>query len=135
MAIAEFPKWHEQASCSGNKDWDMWFYEHSNDNSQRTYSALKTAQSIVICNGCPVKELCLKDGLKRENLEDFIDAGNVWGGLMTSERLALLPYQGAYRQRRIRHEARFRKEVRDLVKELQGETERVLRTKSKTREA
>ena len=110
----------------------MFWYEHSNENSLRQYYALKTAQSIVICKGCPVKNECLKEGMKRENLEDFIDAGNVWGGLMTSERLSLMEYQGRYRQRRIQHEARFRKEVRDLVREME-DAERISRTSEGTR--
>lgn len=79
------PEWHAQGLCVGHPDPELWFYENSLYEDVRKLQALRSVEAIEICNDCPVKNLCLKQGLERENMH----TGTIWGGLLYSERLRL----------------------------------------------
>jgi hypothetical protein len=62
-----------------------------------------------ICDMCPVKMECLKEGLQEENLKTHQGEGLIWGGLLVSERALMLrisPYS-----RIVRDESILRREV------------------------
>lgn len=101
------PSWHEEASCANHPDPDLWWYEFSKFKDETDLQVLRTVEAIQICNDCPVRELCLKQGLEDENVQ----GGSIWGGLMTLERRQLL-----------------KRPVRSLIK---GETEMVRRVRQK----
>lgn len=74
--------WRHKALCS-HQETDFWYgWEdyvwHTNEAMMFAVCAIK------ICNNCPVKKLCLKEGLKNDNIEY-----GIWGGLLPIERLAL----------------------------------------------
>lgn len=89
--IAENPEWHEQAECR-KYDYAMWWYDYPdrNDRIGRQEVVYQVLTAIRICQECPVKNLCLKQGLEPENLHN----GSIWGGLIYSERKALV--KGTY---------------------------------------
>lgn len=85
----ESPTKFGDAICATHNDPDLWYSEGSDDgrrggnvelrmanNMQRSYEALR------LCNACPSKDSCAKEGMRPENL-DF----GIWGGTMAGERL------------------------------------------------
>lgn len=79
--------------CTGSSDPDLWF----SDSVDRSVSkgrplgkelkAKMIARSIAalsICAVCPIKEACLAEGMKQQN----IDYG-IWGGTLPGERLLM----------------------------------------------
>lgn len=103
------PDWHAEGLCSGHPDPELWFYENSMFDDVRRLQALRSVEAIEICNDCPVKNLCLKQGLEKENLH----TGTIWGGLLFAERLALT---GETNSKRALLERRHLTEVRKRVK-------------------
>lgn len=76
-----------KGSCSTHPNPDLWFPEQPQgrpSNAKRKLLANKVMLAIAICEGCPVKEACLAEGMKPENLEH-----GIWGGLMAGERILL----------------------------------------------
>lgn len=91
--------------CNSHNDPDLWFstdvvdlaksksgpspIEFKQENIKRTIQALK------ICDRCPVKDMCLEEGLKKDNLEF-----GVWGGSLPGERLQMTftPINTSFRQ-------------------------------------
>ena len=45
--------------------------------------------AIGLCSTCPVREKCLEEGMKPENL-----AYGIWGGLLAGQRIAIAKEQG-----------------------------------------
>ena len=80
------PDWQKDALCANHPDPDLWWYEFPKFKDEIELQVLRTIEAIQICNDCPVRELCLKQGLEDENLK----GGSVWGGLMNLERRQLL---------------------------------------------
>lgn len=76
------PNWHEQASCGSHPDPELWWYNFYKIEDQKKLQVLRMAEAITICNQCPVRDLCLKQGLEDENLH----LGSIWGGLTAFER-------------------------------------------------
>ncbi len=104
------PEWHENASCSGHPDPELWWYAFHKHSDENQLQVLRLAEAITICNGCPVKAECLQQGLEPENLEHK----GVWGGMMMSERV-LLKYPK--RTRILNYDGRMRNQVRRKLAE------------------
>lgn len=76
-----------RGSCSTHPQPDLWFPEQPQgrpSNAKRKLLADKVMLAIAICEGCPVKQACLDEGMKIENIEH-----GIWGGLMAGERILL----------------------------------------------
>ena len=74
-------------SCSTPPNPDLWFPEQPQgrpSNAKRKALANRVMLAIAICEGCPVKQACLDEGMKLENIEH-----GIWGGLMAGERILL----------------------------------------------
>lgn len=85
-SITTFDK---KSLCYEHKDPDLWYSEGVDKHTRggptkaqvevqmkRSYEALK------ICSGCPNKEPCYDEGMRKENLD-----WGIWGGTMAGERL------------------------------------------------
>ena len=76
--------------CTGHDNPDLWFSEIESDSKGRPSNAeLRVAinnsrQALAICKVCPVKDECLTEGMKPENLDH-----GIWGGTLTGERVVL----------------------------------------------
>lgn len=76
-----------RGSCSTHPNPDLWFPEQPQgrpSNAKRKSLARKVMLAISICEGCPVKQACLTEGMKLENIEH-----GIWGGMMAGERILL----------------------------------------------
>lgn len=81
-----------RGSCTDSKTPDLWFPEsvEPTTNSDKTYMRRvevminNSRQALAICAECPIKEPCLAEGMREENLEH-----GIWGGTMAGERLLL----------------------------------------------
>lgn len=104
------------ALCRNSDDPDLWFSDEvEQDRSGRP--AIKeteklitrTIQALKICDMCSVKDLCLEEGMRKDNLEH-----GVWGGVMAGERMlaAKLPILGFDRSKKIT----FANKVRNRIK-------------------
>ena len=80
------PEWHEQAGCAKHPDPELWWYKSSKIKDEVQLQILRMIEAVEICNDCPVRDLCLTQGLQEENLH----GGSIWGGLMNYERRMLL---------------------------------------------
>lgn len=76
-----------QGNCYGDKNPDAWFP----DLPQGACTAKSTAKlieetrrAIALCNSCPKKQACLKEGMEHENL-----GFGIWGGMLAGERVLL----------------------------------------------
>lgn len=89
------PDWHEQGLCAGHPDPELWWYKSSKIREERRLQILRMVEAVQICNECPVRELCLKQGLEQDNLH----GGSIWGGLMNWERRTMLkkPSQNSFK--------------------------------------
>ena len=76
------PDWHEQGLCAKHPDPELWWYKSSKIDDEKQLQILRMIEAVEICNECPVRELCLKQGLEDDNLHE----GSIWGGLMNYER-------------------------------------------------
>ena len=109
--------WHEEASCSGNPDPDLWHYNNSIYDDERQLQVLRSVEAIDICNSCPVKAQCLAQGMEEENLIWSVGGnGTIWGGLMTSERARKAGYKGNHNA--IFGERRHARQVREKLGKL-----------------
>ena len=102
--------------CRNSDDPDLWFsdemeQERSGRPSIKDSEMLvaRTIQALEICSMCSVKDLCLEEGMRKDNLEH-----GVWGGVMAGERMlaAELPILGFDRSKKIT----FANKVRDRIK-------------------
>lgn len=79
--IAENIQWHKDALCA-NEDPELWFYEPVLGRGIDTALRLQIKAAKSICSDCPVRNLCLEQGLEDENMI----AGTIWGGFLWQER-------------------------------------------------
>jgi len=102
--------------CRNSDDPDLWFSDEvEQDRSGRPslkeseMLIARTIQALKICDMCSVKDLCLEEGMRKDNLEH-----GVWGGVMAGERMlaAELPIFGFDRSKKIT----FANKVRDRIK-------------------
>ena len=78
--------------CSGDKNPDAWFPTVPNGGRPDTVLRRMVPEikyAIDLCGKCPVKEECLEEGMKPENL-----AYGIWGGLFAGERIEIAKEQG-----------------------------------------
>jgi hypothetical protein len=80
------PEWHKEALCAQHPDPELWWYKLYKHPDEKQLQILRMVEAIQICNECPVRELCLTQGLEDENLH----GGSIWGGLMNYERRKIL---------------------------------------------
>lgn len=107
MAI---PNYHREALCGKDYDPDLWSYMCSVERDKQRVMVYNITVAKKICDMCPVKMECLKEGLQEENLKTHQGEGLIWGGLLVSERalmLRLSPYSTIVRQENI-----LRKEIK-----------------------
>jgi hypothetical protein len=74
--------------CTNDLNADYWFPEFDNGRpsiakQQALVESIKYA--VELCNICPIKERCLEEGMKLENLSH-----GIWGGLLAGERIESL---------------------------------------------
>lgn len=105
--------WHQKGLCSGHPDADLWHYENSVFEDQQKLQVLRSAEAIQICNICPVKAQCLKQGLEAENMHYTGGSGSIWGGLLMSERHILSNTRPV--NRKLISEVRHRTDVRRAI--------------------
>lgn len=80
--------WVDEAYCAGHPDPDLWHYQSSKDKNEWELATWRIAEAKTICNLCPVKDECLAEGMKEENLmSTSLILGAIYGGLMVGERL------------------------------------------------
>ena len=90
--IDEQLEFNQYALCKQGDDPDLWFSEENEIEGRRGGPTAeevqatidRTIQAIQICNTCKVKDLCLQEGMREENL-----TYGVWGGMMSGERMLL----------------------------------------------
>jgi hypothetical protein len=107
MAI---PNYHSEALCGKDYDPDLWSYMCSVERDKQRVMVYNITVAKKICDMCPVKMECLKEGLQEENLKTHQGEGLIWGGLLVSERalmLRLSPHSKIVRQENI-----LRKEIK-----------------------
>ena len=103
------PNYHSEALCGQGYDPDLWSYMCSVERDKQRVMVYNITVAKKICDMCPVKMECLKEGLQEENLKTHQGEGLIWGGMLVSERalmLRLSPYS-----RIIREENILRREV------------------------
>jgi hypothetical protein len=110
--------WHAEGYCSSHPDPDIWHYENSIHSDEKQLQVLRSVEAITLCRVCPVKELCLKEGLESENVQFWGGWGTIWGGLLTSERYLMLTNRN--NQKIVEAEQRHRRTVRATLAKLYG---------------
>lgn len=92
----ENKEWMKQGLCAYHPDPDLWHYESSVFEDERLLQIMRIAEAKSICMDCPVKQQCLAEGMKDENLTDTSGycVGSIWGGMMAGERSKIK--QGKY---------------------------------------
>ena len=81
-----------KGSCSNDDNPDAWFPTVPNGGKPSTIlrrMAPEIKYAINVCRSCPVREKCLEEGMKPENL-----AYGIWGGLLAGQRIAIAKRQG-----------------------------------------
>ena len=106
MAI---PNYHSKALCGKDYDPDLWSYMCSIQRDKQRVMVYNIIVAKKICDECPVKMECLKEGLQKENLETHQGEGLIWGGLLVSERALMLRLSP--HSKIVRDESILRKEV------------------------
>lgn len=79
-------------SCYNHEDPDLWYPElprGSKTPEKIQQMALRINTAIVICEGCPLRQECLQEGIKPINL-----AYGIWGGLLPAQRIRLASLSG-----------------------------------------
>lgn len=74
-------------NCHGDENPDAWFPDvPQGGRSVRNTAKLieETRRAITLCNSCPKKQACLKEGMEHENL-----GFGIWGGTLAGERVLL----------------------------------------------
>lgn len=109
--------------CTGNPDPDLWFSDTAdqmNGKGKRLEPEVKarmvarTLAAISICSICPIREACLAEGMKSQNI-DF----GVWGGTLPGERLAMTDRSKSSRD--VINKMIFARQVREAERLLLGE--------------
>jgi hypothetical protein len=109
--------------CTGSSDPELWFSDTS-DQLNGKGKVLKpevkermiarTLAAISICSICPIKEACLAEGMKPQNI-DF----GVWGGTLPGERLVMSTRSRTSRD--VINKIKFANQVREAERLLLGE--------------
>jgi hypothetical protein len=115
----EITTFNDKALCARYPDPDLWFSEEVEDlgrrggptKKQKQDNINKSLQALSICGKCEVKDLCLQEGMRKENL----DYG-IWGGKMSGERLLMAnqPIQSSDRINKVL----FANKIREITGEL-----------------
>lgn len=106
-------EWTKDAYCATYPDPDLWHYESSVFSDERELAEWRVAEAMTICGLCPVKEQCLAEGLRQENLLIFdTTEGSIWGGKMLGERLNIRSGKITYKYRR---ELQFLRQVKKKI--------------------
>lgn len=86
-----------KGNCAGDENPDYWYPElpsgRPGTNTLRKL-AEQTNYALTLCSTCPIKEECLQEGMKTEQMRGkVVGWGNlpfgIWGGTMPYERLAM----------------------------------------------
>jgi len=82
------PNWMSEGLCASHPMPDLWWYDypHRSKTEERSQTIVKISIALDYCQDCPVRKECLKEGLKTENMH----LGSIWGGMIYSERDALV---------------------------------------------
>lgn len=87
-------------ACSSHPNPDLWFSDITSRNGQLNPTAWqlylkRVGLALAICEGCPMKDPCLTEGLKSDNVEH-----GIWGGKLPGERIVMsgLPSTSTRRQ-------------------------------------
>ena len=109
--------------CTGSTDPDLWFADSADQASGKgkplkpevkERMIARSLAALSICSICPIKEACLAEGMKAQNI-DF----GIWGGTLPGERLMMTSRsQGA---RDVINKIKFAKQVREAERLLLGE--------------
>lgn len=115
----QITSFNRKALCAKYPDPDLWFSEEVEDlgrrggptNAQKQVNIDRTILALKICSKCEVKDICLQEGMRKENL----DYG-IWGGKMSGERLCMAdePILASDRVNKVL----FSKKIRSLIGEL-----------------
>lgn len=87
-------------ACSTYPNPDLWFPEMPAGKpsvAARKRLARETMLALSICSNCPVKDDCLEEGMKIENIEH-----GIWGGTLAGDRILM---SGIDTNRTIRQDA------------------------------
>lgn len=112
-----------QGLCTGSSDPELWFSDTAdqiNGKGKRLEPEVKarmvarTLAAMSICSICPIKEACLAEGMKPQNI-DF----GVWGGTLPGERLAMTTRSKSSRD--VANKMIFARQVREAERLLLGE--------------
>jgi Transcription factor WhiB len=84
-------------NCAGDENPDWWFPElPSGAFSDKTLQVIadQTNYALQLCATCPVKEECLAEGMKSEQIRNGVMmwgnlAHGIWGGKMAAERIMM----------------------------------------------
>ena len=77
-----------QGTCTTDDNPDLWFPTVPNGGYWHTKIkkvASEVRYALNVCASCPIKEKCLEEGLKHENL-----AYGIWGGRLAGERILMV---------------------------------------------
>ena len=105
-----------EGNCTNHPDPDLWHYENSVHSDEQQLQVLRSVEAITLCRACPVKELCLKEGLEDENVQFWGGWGTIWGGLLNSERYQLLNDRD--NKNIVKSEQRHRRDVKQKLAKL-----------------
>jgi hypothetical protein len=109
--------------CTGSSDPDLWFADSADQESgkgKRLKPEVKermiarSLAALSICSICPIKEACLAEGMKLQN----IDYG-IWGGTLPGERL--MATNRSRSSRDVLNRIKFASQVRRAEQLLLGE--------------
>lgn len=86
-----------RGNCAGDENPDYWYPEIPIGRPSATMVrklADQTNYALKLCSTCPIKDECLAEGMKTEQMRgDVFGWGNlpfgIWGGTMPYERLAM----------------------------------------------
>lgn len=93
--------WHDQAACAGREDLN-WFPDMGA--TKDLWEAAAVLAPLLVCEMCPVRRLCLEEGLRTwpsmhwqdevtrqdaGNVTHQVEAWGIWGGTVLKERHAL----------------------------------------------
>lgn len=110
--------WHAQGNCSGHPDPELWHYQNSMHADEQELQVLRSIEAISLCRTCPVKDKCLEEGLRDENIQFWGGWGTIWGGLLLSERYKLLKHRD--NEKIVTAEQRHRRDVHRILDKMYG---------------
>lgn len=71
------PDWFDQAACRNHPEPNLWFRDTKR---RQVVLDADTTKAVRICNGCPVRMLCLDHAIATHELI------GVWGGMTCEQR-------------------------------------------------